>query len=79
MNTTEFIKSYYGEDDGFIEHMRKQLDKCSGFNFSNVEDLMIEFASYHVNKALEAASIHVEGCEGVDFNLKDEYPLTNIK
>jgi hypothetical protein len=40
---------------------------------------MIEFAKYHVKEALSEASRHVHNCDGTDFNLIDEYPLTLIK
>lgn len=45
----------------------------------STEETMIEFAKLHVKAALDSASKHVGLHEGTDFDLKAEYPLSNIK
>lgn len=51
-----FFMEYLDVDCDFMESMREQLDKCSGFNFGTITDTMIEFAKLHVQAALETAS-----------------------
>lgn len=50
----EFIPHYLGVDCNFMESMREQLSHCSGFNFDNIPDFMIEFAKLHVQAQAEA-------------------------
>lgn len=52
----EFIEKYLDVDCDFMESVRSQMSKMSGFNFDNIPDLMIEFAKLHVKAALEAAA-----------------------
>lgn len=51
----EFIEKYLDVDSDFMESIRLQMSKMSGFNFDNIPDLMIEYAKLHVKAALEAA------------------------
>jgi hypothetical protein len=52
----EFIEKYLDVDSDFMESVRSQMSKMSGFDFNNIPDLMIEFAKLHVKAALEAAA-----------------------
>lgn len=76
----EFFMEYLDVDCDFMESMREQLDKCSGFNFGTITDTMIEFAKLHVQAALEAVSrkqyfikIPMEYAEGEGCIIVDEY------
>ena len=86
----EFFMEYLDVDCDFMESMREQLDKCSGFNFDIITDIMLEFAKLHVQAALEAASYNAEITWDAlpvigDFQIIDKdsiltaYPLENIK
>ena len=74
----EFIQDYLDVDCDFMESMTEQLDNCSGFGFDNIPDLMAQFAKYHVEIALNAAS---EATLLYDFKeeIINSYPLENIK
>jgi len=52
----EFFMEYLGVDCDFMESMRNQLDKCSGFDFGTITDTMLEFTKLHVEAALKEAS-----------------------
>jgi hypothetical protein len=89
----EFIQDYLDVDCDFMESMTTQLDNCSGFGFDNIPDLMVEFAKYHVEAALKAASEKInltdEVCEALQNHwfkeyidkdsILNSYPLTNIE
>lgn len=82
--TTEvFIQEYLGASNEFMESMREQIDECSGFNWDNITDFMIEFTRLHV----EACQSQI--CHQMDLQLNESqdaqeivmnaYPLENIK
>jgi hypothetical protein len=52
----EFIQDYLDVSNDFMDSMKEQLKQCSGFNFDNIPDFMIEFAKLHVQAALKEAS-----------------------
>jgi hypothetical protein len=88
LTAEEFIQDYWDVDCDFMESMREQLDNCSGFGFDNVPDLMAQFAKYHVEAALKAASENADiipDPNGMDWDVvsKDSilksYPLENIE
>jgi hypothetical protein len=66
----EFIE---GKSDSFDTQMRRKF-----FYQSTVEQLMIDFAKYHVEAALKAAQ---ESTLEYDFTeeITNSYPLENIK
>lgn len=72
MTAKELInKRLYVTDDGEPESVHDSV--------SNVKDTMIEFAKYHVEKALKASHSNFQlPEEEIDFTL-DAYPLENIK
>jgi hypothetical protein len=78
LTAEEFIQDYWDVDCDFMESMREQLDKCYGFDFYNIPDLMAQFAKYHVEIALNAASDAT-----LLYDFKEEiiksYPLENIE
>jgi hypothetical protein len=61
----------------------KNFDELdTGDIWSNIEDLMIEFAKLHVEAALKEASsqAHWDGSDGVNIkSILNSYPLTNIR
>ena len=73
----EFIKDYLDVDCDFMESMTTQLNNCSGFDFDNIPDLMVEFAKYHVELALKEASTKVmltdNVCEALQEHQFEEY------
>ena len=81
----EFFMEYLDVDCDFMESVREQLDKCSGFNLGTITDTMIEFAKLHVQAALEAALEEVPYGGSDEVRYEDVvgiltcYPLENIK
>jgi len=84
----EFIQEYLGASDEFMESMREQMNKCSGFNWDNIPDFMIEFAKLHVKEALKEAlesipclgsSSDIASYEEVENAVLNAYPLNLIK
>lgn len=52
----EFIEKYLDVDSDFMESIRFQMSKMSGFDFDNIPDLIVEFAKLHRVAILQAAS-----------------------
>ena len=84
----EFIQEYLGASNEFMDSMKEQMNDCSGFNWDNITDFMIEFARLHVEackkEIAEDYTYYLKGDEGSEvldkklFN-KEAYPLENVK
>ncbi len=72
----EFLKNFTYQHEGKTYHLGEWENSDQE---NEVKLLMIEFAQMHVEEALQSASDWVGEIDGVDFNLKNAYPLTNIK
>lgn len=80
LNAEKFI------DDNYY-HLKIDLNKTDSYiNINDIYNVMIEFAKIHVEKALEEANRCIiesddlqSDCESGRFNIKDIYPLDNIK
>jgi len=60
-----------------MQHNLGYNDLIDPIKFASL--VAIEYTKLHVQAALKAASDWVGEKEGVDFNLKNSYPLDNIK
>jgi hypothetical protein len=90
-----FFMEYLNVDCDFMESMREQLDKCSGFNFGTITDTIQEYTKLHVQAALKAAYQNAtveeqeiyDSLNGDSWNqyivnknsIMNAYPLTNIE
>lgn len=86
MTALEFLNEYQKDKiilQSFIEEGPAFYGSAQGAMY--ITDVMVEFAQYHVKKALEAAleDIPYGGSDPISFedvkDIGDSYPLTNIK
>ena len=53
MTAEEFTQDYLDASDDFMFSMEEQLSQCVGFNYSNIIDLMQEYARLKCKELLE--------------------------